>query len=76
MSFYCFKFRKSTESKNPKVAKTKNRRTILLSKCAVYKIYRNVSKFIKEQQAIGLLNNLTAIKLTILSDLFIISTLF
>ena len=74
MSFYCFKFRKSTESKNPKVAKTKNRRTILLSKCAVYNSKK--SKFIKEQQAIGLLNNLTAIKLTILSDLFIISTLF
>ena len=74
MSIYCFKFRKSTESKNPKVAKTKNRRTILLSKCAVYNSKK--SKFIKEQQAIGLLNNLTAIKLTILSDLFIISTLF
>ena len=74
MSFYCFKFRKSTESKNPKVAKTKNRRTILLSKCAVYNSKK--SKFIKEQQAIGVLNNLTAIKLTILSDLFIISTLF
>ena len=74
MSFYCFTFRKSTESKNPKVAKTKNRRTILLSKCAVYNSKK--SKFIKEQQAIGVLNNLTAIKLTILSDLFIISTLF
>ena len=74
MSFYCFKFRKSTESKNPKVAKTKNRRTILLSKCAMYNSKK--SKFIKEQQAIGVLNNLTAIKLTILSDLFIISTLF
>ena len=74
MSFYCFKFRKSTESKNPKVAKTKNRRTILLSKCAVYNSKK--SKFIKEQQAIGVLNNLTAIKLTILSDLFIINTLF
>ena len=74
MSFYCFKFRKSTESKNQNVAKTKNRRTILLSKCAVYNSKK--SKFIKEQQAIGVLNNLTAIKLTILSDLFIISTLF
>ena len=35
MLYYCLKCRKNTESKNPKVAKTKNRRIMLLSKCTV-----------------------------------------
>ena len=35
MLSYCLKCRKNTESKNPKVAWTKNRKTMLLSKCAV-----------------------------------------
>ena len=35
LSYYCLKCRKDTESKNPKVVKTKNGRIILLSKCAV-----------------------------------------
>ena len=33
MSSYCLKCRKNTESKNPEVVKTKNKRTMLLSKC-------------------------------------------
>ena len=36
MLSYWLKCRKSTESKNPKVVKTKNRRAMLLSKCAVF----------------------------------------
>ena len=32
MLSYCLKCRKNTKSKNPKVARTKNRRIILLSK--------------------------------------------
>ena len=35
MLLYCLKYRKNTESKNPKVARTKNGRIIVLSKCAV-----------------------------------------
>ena len=35
MLSYFLKGRKNTESKNPKVVTTKNRRTMLLSKCAV-----------------------------------------
>ena len=35
MLSYCLKCRKNTESKNPKVVKTKNGRIMLLSKCAV-----------------------------------------
>ena len=33
MLSYCLKCRKNTESKNPEVVKTKNRRIMLLSKC-------------------------------------------
>ena len=35
MLSYCLKCRKNTECKKPKVARTKNGRIILLSKCAV-----------------------------------------
>ena len=50
------KGRKNTETKNPKVARTKNGRIMLLSKCAVCDSKR--SKFIKEQEASGLLSSL------------------
>ena len=53
---------------------TKNQRIMLLSKCAVCNSKK--SKFIKEQQARGSLNNLTGIKIPILSDLTVINTLF
>ena len=52
---YCLKCRNNTESKNPKVAKTKKERIVLLSKCAVGDSKK--SKFIK-QQAVGLLSSL------------------
>ena len=35
MLLYCLECRKNTESKNPKVVKTKNGRIMLLPKCAV-----------------------------------------
>ena len=35
MLSYCLKCRKNTESKNPKVVRTKNGRITLLSKCKV-----------------------------------------
>ena len=50
------KCRKKTESENPKVARKKNGRVILLSKCAVFD--NKKSKFIKEQEASGLLSTL------------------
>ena len=53
---YCLKCRKNTESKNPKVARTKNGRIMLLSKCAMCDSKK--SKFIKEQEASGLLISL------------------
>ena len=53
---YCLKCKKSTESINPKVLKTTNGKTMILSKCAICGSKK--SKFIKEQQAKELLNNL------------------
>ena len=35
MLSYCLKCRKNTESKKPKIRKTKNGRVMLLSKCTV-----------------------------------------
>ena len=56
MSHCCLKFTKNTESKNPKVARTKNGRIMLLLKCTVCDSEK--SKFIKEQETSGLLSSL------------------
>ena len=53
---YYLKCRKSTESKNPEVVRTKNGRIMVLSKCAVCDHKR--LKFIKEEEARGLLSSL------------------
>ena len=55
MLSYCLKCRKNTESKNLKVPRTKNGRIMLLSKCAVCDSKK--SKFIKQQEASGLLSS-------------------
>ena len=55
MLLYCLRCEK-IQSKNPKVARTKNRRIMLLSKCAVCDSIK--SKFIKQQEASGLLSGL------------------
>ena len=56
MLSYCFKCSRNTESINPKVSKTTNGKAIILSTCAICGSKK--SKFIKEQEAKGLLNNL------------------
>ena len=56
MLLYCLKCRKNTESKNQKVARSKNGRIMLLSKCAVCDSKK--SKFIKQTEATGLLSSL------------------
>ena len=53
---YCVKFRKNTENLNPTIFKTKNVRLIMQSKCAECGIKK--SRFVKEQEAKGLLSNL------------------
>ena len=56
MLSYCLKCKKNTESINPKVSKTTNGKMMILSKCAICD--SKISKFIKEEQATGLLSNL------------------
>ena len=56
MLSYCLKCKKNTESIKPKVSKTKNGKEMILSTCAICGSKK--SKFIKEQQAKGLLSNL------------------
>ena len=74
MLSYSLKCRKNTESKNPNIVKTKMRRIMRLSKCAVCN--SNKSKFIKDQEATRLLCKLTGTKVSILSDLSIANILF
>ena len=66
--------RKNTESKNPKIVRNKNGRIMLLSRCVVRNSKK--SKFLKEQEARGILSNLLGIKVPILSDIPIVNTLF
>ena len=47
---------KDTENINPRVSKTSNGRTMVLSKCAICNSKK--SRFIKNQEAKGLLSNL------------------
>ena len=56
MKSYCLKCKKDTENINPRVSKTSNNRTMILSKCAICSSKK--SRFIKNQEAKGLLGNL------------------
>ena len=56
MKIYCLKCKKDTENIDPKMVRTKNNRLIMQSKCSVCGIKK--SRFIKEQEANGLLSNL------------------
>ena len=54
MKSYCLKCRKDTENINQRVSNTSNGRTMILSKC----VKCGSKKFIKNQEATGLLSNL------------------
>ena len=56
MKSYCLKCRKDTENINPRVSNTSNGKTMILSKCAICGSKK--SRFIKNQEAKGLLSNL------------------
>ena len=56
MKSCCLKCKKDTENINLKVSKTSNNRTMVLSKCAIWG--SKISRFIKNQEAKGLLSNL------------------
>ena len=53
---YYLKCKKNTENINPRVLKTSNNKTMLLSKCAICSSKK--SRFIKEQEASGSLSSL------------------
>ena len=56
LKIYCVKCRRDTENIDPKIVRTKNNRLVMLAKCAVCRIKK--SRFVKEQEAKGLLSNL------------------
>ena len=55
MKSYCLKCEKDTENINPRVSNTSNGKTVLLSKCS--KCGGKKSRFIKHQEAKGMLSN-------------------
>ena len=57
MKSCCLKCRKNTKNINPRVSNTSNGRTMVLSKCAICSSKK--SRFIKNQEAKGLLSNLS-----------------
>ena len=56
MESYCLKCKKNSENIDPKVSSTSNDRAMILSKCAICGSKK--SRFIKNQEAKGLLSNL------------------
>ena len=72
MLTYCTRCRKKSENLNSNIFKTKNNRLIMQSKCPKCGIKK--SRFLKEQEAKGLLSNL-GIK-TPLSKISLLNVLF
>ena len=72
MKTYCLKCKKDTDNIDPKMFRTKNNRLLMQSKFSVCK--NKNSKFVKKQDAKGLLNNLgnrtPLSKITLLNVLF------
>ena len=72
MKTYCVKCKKDTENIDPKILRTKSNRLVMQSKCSACGIKK--SRFVKEQEAKGLLSNL-GIK-TPLSKIPLLNVLF
>ena len=72
MLSYSLKSRKNTESINPRVSKTSNGKTMILSKCAICNSRK--SKIIKKQEASGILSSMgiriPSNKIPVLGDIF------
>ena len=56
MKTYCLKCKKDADNIDPKMFRTKDNRLLMQSKCSVCKSKK--SRFVKEQDAKGLLSNL------------------
>ena len=72
MKTYCLKCKKDTDNVDPKMFRTKNNRLLMQSKCSVCKIKK--SRFVKEQEAKGLLSQ-SGIKTTF-SKISLLNVLF
>ena len=72
MKTYCLKCKTNTDNIDPKMFRTKNNRLLMQSKCSVCGTKK--SRFVKEQDAKGLLSNL-GIK-TPLSKIPLLNVLF
>ena len=72
MKTYCLNCKTSTDNIDPKMFRTRNNRLPMQSKCSVCGIKK--SRFVKEQDAKGLLRNL-GIK-TLLSKIPLLNVLF
>ena len=55
MKTYCVKCKKDTENIDPKIVRTKKKKLVMQSKCSICGIEK--SRFVKEQEAKGLLSN-------------------
>ena len=53
---YCLVCRKYTKNKNPKIVRNRQNRLMIQSNCTICD--SKTSRFIKEQQAMGILSNL------------------
>ena len=72
MKAYCLKCKTNTNNIDPKMVRTKNNRLLMQFKCSVCGTKK--SRFVKEQDAKGLLSNL-GIK-TPLSKILLLNVLF
>ena len=72
MKTYCLKCKRDSESINPKMSRTKNNRLLMQSQCSNCR--NKKSRFVKEQEAEGLLSDL-GIK-TPLSKIPLLNVLF
>ena len=72
MKTYCVTCKKDTENIDPKIVRTKNNRLVTQSKCSLCGIKK--SRYVKQQEAKGLLSNL-GIK-TPLSKIPLLNVLF
>ena len=72
MNTYCLKCKKDTDNIDPKMVRTKYNRLLMQSKCSVCETKK--SRFVKKQDAKGLLSNL-GIK-TPLSKIPLLNVLF
>ena len=71
MLSYCLNCRKNTENINPRVSKTNNDKTMMLSKCAICGSKK--SKFLRKQEKIRMLSSAGIItplsKIPVLGDI-------